>query len=65
MRTKETIAEAFAYLDTLEREGILGARVMRALKQVAAAGRFDGIIAEARGSGLTVQERRFLRRVGR
>jgi hypothetical protein len=65
VRTKETIAEAFAYLDTLEREGILGARVMRALKQVAAAGRFDGIIAEARGSGLTVQERRFLRRVGR
>ena len=65
VRTKETIADAFAYLDTLEREGILGARVMRALKQLAAAGRFDGIIAEARGSGLTVQERRFLRRVGR
>ncbi|HEX6950616.1 MAG TPA: hypothetical protein VF127_13525 [Nitrospira sp.] len=65
VRTKETIAEAFAYLDTLEREGILGARVIRALKQLAAAGRFDGIIAEARGSGLTVQERRFLRRVGR
>ena len=65
VRTKETIAEAFAYLDTLEREGILGARVMRALKQLAAAGRFDGIIAEARGSGLTVQECRFLRRVGR
>ena len=65
VRTKETIAEAFAYLDTLEREGILGARVMRTLKQLAAAGRFDGIIAAARGSGLTVQERRFLRRVGR
>ena len=65
VRTKETIADAFAYLDTLEREGILGARVMRTLKQFASAGRLDGIIAEARGSGLTVQERRFLRRVGR
>jgi hypothetical protein len=65
VRAKETIAEAFSYLDTLEREGILGARVMRALKQVAAAGRFDDIIAEARGSSLTAQERRFLRRMGR
>jgi hypothetical protein len=65
VRNKETIAEAFAYLDKLEREGILSARVMRTLKQLAASGRFDAIIAEARGSRMTANERRFLRRMER
>lgn len=64
-RNKETIAEAFAYLEKLEREGILSARVMKTLKHVAASGRFDGIIAEARGSRLTTRERRFLHRMER
>jgi hypothetical protein len=64
-RNKETIAEAFAYLEKLEREGILSARVMKTLKHVAASGRFDGIIAEARGSLLTTRERRFLHRMER
>ncbi|HTL62768.1 MAG TPA: hypothetical protein VL261_14080 [Nitrospira sp.] len=65
VRNKETIAEAFAYLEKLEREGILSARVMKTLKHVAASGRFDAIIAEARGRRLTTRERRFLHRMER
>ncbi len=65
VRNKETIAEAFAYLEKLEREGILSARVMKTLKHLAASGRFDAIIAEARGSRLTTKERRFLHRMER
>ena len=64
-RKKETIAEAFAYLEKLEREGILSARVMKTLKRLAASGRFDSIIAAARGSRLTTRERRFLHRMER
>ena len=65
VRNKETIAEAFAYLEKLEREGILSARVIKTLKHLAASGRFDAIIAEARGSHLTTKERRFLHRMER
>lgn len=65
VRSKETIAEALAYLEKLEREGILSRRVMKALKHVAAEGRFDGIIAEARGQRMTPAERRFLHRMER
>ena len=65
VRNKETIAEAFAYLEKLEREGILSARVMKTLKHVAASGRFDAIIAEARGRRLTTRERRLLHRMER
>ena len=63
VRSKETIAEAFAYLEKLEHEGILSTRVIKALKQLAAGGRFDAIIAEARGERMTPAERRFLRRM--
>ena len=34
-------------------------------ERMAAAGRFDSVIAEARGSRITAQERRWLRRVER
>jgi hypothetical protein len=61
VRKKETIADAFAYLSRLEGEGILSARVMKAMKDLAAAGRFDAVIAEARGGRLTPGDRRFLR----
>jgi hypothetical protein len=64
-RNKETIVEAFAYLEKLEREGILGARVMEVLKHLAASGRFDGIIAEAQGRRMTASERQHLRRMER
>ena len=62
-RKKETIVDAFAYLEQLAQEGMLSARVMNALKHLAAAGRFDGIIAKARGGRISTQERRFLRRM--
>ena len=65
VRNKETIIEAFAYLEKLQRDGILGARVMKALKQLAASGCFDGIIAEARGRRITASERQLLRRMER
>jgi hypothetical protein len=63
VRKKETIIEAFAYLEKLEREGILSRDVMRALKRLAAEGVFDGIIAEARGHRLTSNEKSLLRRM--
>lgn len=65
VRTKESLAEGFTYLGRLEQDGILSARVMKALKRMAAGGRFDAVIAEARGARLTVDERRFLRRMER
>jgi hypothetical protein len=65
VRRKETLVEAFAYLGKLEQEGILSGRVMSALKHLAAAGRFDAVIREARGGRMTAHERRFLRRIQR
>jgi hypothetical protein len=65
VRKKETIVEAFAYLDKLEQEGIVSHAVMKALKQLAAEGEFDGIIAEARGHRLTPNEQTILRRMER
>jgi len=62
-RKKETIVEAFAYLEKLEREGILSRDVMKALKELSAGGEFDGIIAEARGHCLTPKEKVLLRRM--
>jgi len=63
VRKKETIVEAFAYLEKLEREGILSREVMKALKELSASGEFDGIIAEARGHRLTPREKQLLRRM--
>jgi hypothetical protein len=65
IRRKETIAEAFAYLEKLEQEGLLSTRVTKALRHLAAAGRFDSVIAQARGGRMTAQERRWLRRMER
>lgn len=63
VRKKETIVEAFAYLEKLEQEGVLSRQVMKVLKQLAAAGEFDGIISQARGHRLTSNERALLRRM--
>lgn len=61
VRKKETLAEAFTYLEKLRREGILSEPVLRALRKLAAQGTFDAILEEARGQPLTGIERRFLR----
>jgi hypothetical protein len=63
VREKETLADAFAYLETLQQEGILSGRVMRALRRLTAQGEFDAILEEARGRVFTRSERRALRAV--
>jgi len=60
-RTRETLAEAFAYLDKLRVEGILGATVVDTVRVLAAGGAFDRILAEARGTALPRSEIRYLR----
>ncbi|SPP63459.1 hypothetical protein [Nitrospira lenta] len=63
VRKKETLADAFAYLETLQREGIVSQAVMTALRKLAAAGEFDRVLEEARGGRLSPGERRFLRQM--
>ncbi len=61
VRKKETLADAFAYLDKLTQEGMLSAEVMGALRTLAREGAFDAILEEARGGPLTRPERQYLR----
>lgn len=61
VRKKETLIDAFAYLETLQQEGILSGAVMGALRRLTAQGEFDAILEEARGCVFTRGERRALR----
>ena len=61
VRKKETLVEAFAYLEKLQQEGVLSVSVMRTLRRLAAQGTFDAVLEEARGQALTSAERRLLR----
>ena len=63
VRKKETLAEAFAYLDKLANEGIVSAEVMQALRGLAGEGAFDAILEESRGGQLAKAERQYLRRL--
>jgi hypothetical protein len=60
-RKKETLIDAFAYLETLQQEGLLSEAVMEALRRLTAQGEFDAILEEARGCAFTQAERRVLR----
>ena len=60
-RAKETLSEAFAYLERLKVEGILKPSVLTAVRELAAEGAFDKILAEARGAPLPRSEIRYLR----
>ena len=60
-RAKEKLSEAFAYLDKLRMEGILSASVVAAVRELAAEGAFDKLLAEARGAALPYNEIRYLR----
>ena len=51
-RNKESLLDAFAYLDKLRQEGILSSEVLRAVR-LTAEGEFDAIFEEARGVPLT------------
>ncbi|TAL12065.1 MAG: hypothetical protein EPO02_02900 [Nitrospirae bacterium] len=60
-RAKEKLSDAFAYLDKLRVEGILGSRVVAAVRSLAGEGAFDRVLAEARGAPLPRPEIRYLR----
>ena len=60
-RAKEHLSEAFAYLDKLRVESILGSSVVNAVRGLAAEGAFDRLLAEARGAALPRNEIRYLR----
>lgn len=60
-RTRETLREAFAYLEKLRVEGILSEAVVGALRELAAEGAFDRILAESRGAVLSRADVRALR----
>lgn len=61
-RAKESLPEAFAYLDKLQQEGFLSRTVVETLQRLAAEGEFDQILKEARGAPLSRRERLWLRR---
>lgn len=65
VRKKETLADAFGYLEKLQQEGIVSAAVMTALRGLAAKGEFDRVLEEARGCRLSPADRRFLRQMER
>ncbi len=60
-RNKESLPEAFAYLDKLGQEGILSCEVLSAVRALTAEGVFDPILEAARGEPLTRSDRRYLR----
>lgn len=60
-RKKESLPEAFAYLENLKQEGILSREVLNAVRSLSAEGAFDTILIEARGEPLTQSDRRYLR----
>jgi len=64
-RERETVRDAFAYLEKLQREGLLSQVVVQALKALAAEGALDGVLAQARGAPLPAAEKRVLRKLGR
>jgi hypothetical protein len=61
-RQQENLAEAFAYLEALQREGIISRPVVRVLRELAAEGAFDRLLEQAKGRSLSRHERMYLRR---
>ena len=62
-RKRETLTEAFDYLDRLRDEGILSEAVIDALRSLAAEGAFDAVLREARGTALSRGEILYLNRM--
>ena len=60
-RPREDLSEAFAYLDTLQKAGILSRVVVRSLRTLAAEGAFDTLLEQAKGRALSRRERTLLR----
>jgi hypothetical protein len=61
VRKKETLIDAFAYLEKLQQEKVLSGEVMGTLRRLTAQGEFDAILEEARGCAFTRVERQALR----
>lgn len=61
VRKEETLVDAFAYLETLQHDGIVSKEVVGTLRRLTARGEFDAILQEARGRAFTREERRALR----
>ena len=61
VRKKETLTDAFAYLEELQQEGVLSDVVMGMLRRLTAQGAFDAILEEARGCAFSQGERQALR----
>jgi hypothetical protein len=60
-RSRETLREAFAYLEKLRVEGILSDTVVGTLRALAGEGAFDRLLVQARGCALSRAELRVLR----
>ncbi len=60
-RRRESVEEAVNYLTKLRVEGILSHVVVDTLVSLASEGAFDRILKEARGTSLSMREKRFLR----
>ena len=60
-RQRESLSEAFAYLNALQDEGLLSPSVVGTLRALAAEGRFDTLLEEAKGRRLSGRERLLLR----
>jgi hypothetical protein len=55
-RRRETLTDAFAYLEKLRAEGLLSARVLETLRALCAEGAFNRLLAQARGASLSSRE---------
>ena len=60
-RAREDVRDAFAYLEKLRAEGIVGNAVLETIKSLAAEGAFTKLLAQARGHGLSRREQSYLR----
>ena len=64
-RRREDLSQAFAYLEALQRDGLLSRPVVLALRRLAAEGMFDSVLEQAKGGPLSRRERLLLRQAGR
>ena len=60
-RSNESFADAFDYLDSLQKKGQLGREVLSTLRYLTARGVFDSILKSARKRQLSKKDMRFLR----
>lgn len=65
VRSRESLMEAFDYLASLQREGVVSVAVLDALRSLAAGGAFDRVLEQAQGRRLSRRDRSLLRGVGR